>query len=245
MQRYDYTTQRLFVGDDLDAGGVICAERSQSNYLLSVLRMKQGAHLLVFNGRHGEWLGEISITGRKSCDINVVSQIRSQPEPPDLVYIFAPLKKGRLDYMVQKAVEMGVGQLQPVITAHTQIKKLNLERLRANIIEASEQCGILAVPQICQAVPLGVLLKDWNAERQIIYGDEATERDNSLELLAGLKGQKLALLIGPEGGFSEDERTQLRGASYVRPISLGPRILRADTAAVAALAVLQATAGDW
>ena len=244
MQRYDITTQRLYVGDDLVDGGHIVAERQQANYLLNVLRMKGGDKVLLFNSRHGEWLGEIDIKGRKACDIKLVSQTRPQPEPSDLVYLFAPLKKGRLDYMVQKAVEMGAGTLQPVITAHTQVSKINLDRARANVIEAAEQCGILSVPQVMEPVGFSELLAKWSDERVIIFCDEMAGKDDALSKLSRLKGKRLALLIGPEGGFSQDERAALRAMDCVQAISLGPRILRADTAAVAALALLQAAAGD-
>ncbi len=243
--RYDYTTQRLFVEHDLHDGLVLEAERSQANYLLNVMRMKAGAPLLLFNGRDGEWLGEICDVRRKACNIRLLSCTRTQPLPYDLVYLFAPLKKGRMDYMVQKAVEMGVGILQPVVTRYTQNSKLNLSRMRANALEAAEQCGILNLPTIREPEKLDRLLSDWDTERQIIYGDEAAQNHDLVEKLGHLRNSRLALLIGPEGGFCEEERAQLRAMKCVVPISLGPRILRADTAAVAALAVLQSVAGDW
>ncbi len=245
MQRYDITTQRLYVDDELDSDGLIVAGRQQANYLLNVLRMKDGSRVLLFNSRDGEWLGEISVSGRNACNIRLLSQTRPQPRPSDLIYLFAPLKKSRLDYMVQKAVEMGVGILQPVITAHTQVTKLNLQRARANMIEAAEQCGILSIAQILEPVGFAELLETWDDDRLIIFCDEMVEEGDGLDRLSSLKGKKLALLIGPEGGFSDDERLALRSMDCVHAISLGPRILRADTAAVAALAVLQATAGDW
>ena len=245
MQRYDFTTQRLFVDDELEHGARITAERGQANYLLNVLRMKNGDQVLVFNGRHGEWLGEILISRRKACDINLLSQTRTQPEPSDLVYLFAPLKKGRLDYMVQKAVEMGAGALQPVITAHTQVTSINLDRARANVIEAAEQCGILSLAQVMEPIGFSELLEKWDDERAIIFCDEMAGKDDTVVKLLRFKGKKLALLIGPEGGFSVEERAALHATDFVQPISLGPRILRADTAAVAALALLQATSGDW
>ncbi len=245
MERYNYTTQRLYVTSDLGRDIIIPAERSQANYLLNVLRMKNGSRILLFNGRQGEWLGEIANAGRKACDLKILSRTRCQPEPCDLVYLFAPLKKGRLDYMVQKAVEMGAGILQPVITRHTQISRLNLERLRANILEAAEQCGILSIPRLVEPAKLEDLLRSWNTNRSIIYCDEATDKTDGIKMLTQLSGKKLALLIGPEGGFSEEERLQLRALNHVYPMSLGPRILRADTAGVAALAIVQAIAGDW
>ncbi|MCF6320581.1 MAG: 16S rRNA (uracil(1498)-N(3))-methyltransferase [Rhizobiaceae bacterium] len=245
MERYDYKTQRLFVESDLQKDAVISLEKSHANYLLNVLRMKERAEILLFNGRQGEWLGEITNARRKACDIVLLRCTRQQPAPSELVYLFAPLKKGRLDYMVQKAVEMGAGTLQPVITAHTQFTKLNLNRLRANVIEAAEQCGILSVASLNEPVKLDDLLADWDNTRTIIYCDEATQNDETAKRLRDLKGKKLAVLIGPEGGFSDAERQRLRKMDCVLPISLGPRILRADTAAVAALALVQANAGDW
>lgn len=245
MERYDYKTRRLYVDVDLGSEITFRVERAQANYLLNVLRMKAGANVLLFNGRDGEWMGEICDAGRKSCNIRILSQTRAQPGPGDLVYIFAPIKKGRLDYMVQKAVEMGVGMLQPAITEHTQLTKFNIDRARANVAEAAEQCGILNLPKVCAPVKLNELLDSWNGERKIIYGDEAAADNDLVETLKPLKSEKLALLIGPEGGFSENERVRLRAMDCVVAISLGPRILRADTAAVAALAAVQAIAGDW
>jgi 16S rRNA (uracil1498-N3)-methyltransferase len=174
-----------------------------------------------------------------------VEQTRPQPPLPDLLYCFAPLKQGRLDYLVQKAVEMGAGVLQPVITQHTQVTKLGIERLQANAIEAAEQCGILAIPQVCEPMKLERLLADWDAARRLIFCDEDVGTDNPLSTLQAIAEHKLGLLVGPEGGFSDAERKELRALPFVTAIPLGPRILRADTAAVAALAVVQATVGDW
>ncbi len=245
MAKYDFTTQRIFVDLDLSANAKIQIERARANYLLSVLRMQSGDQVLVFNGRDGEWLGEICDVKRKSCGIHLLSITRNQPTPSDLQYLFAPIKKARLDYMVQKAVEMGAGELQPVISDFTQFSKINLERMRANVNEAAEQCGILSLAKVCEPQKLSDVLNNWNAERKIIFCDESAEHSNLHDILSPLKNQKLALLVGPEGGFSERERAQLLDLECVVAISLGPRILRADTAAVAALAVLQANAGDW
>jgi 16S rRNA (uracil1498-N3)-methyltransferase len=170
---------------------------------------------------------------------------RPQPALPDLLYCFAPLKQGRLDYLVQKAVEMGAGVLQPVVTRHTQVAKPGLDRLRANVVEAAEQCGILAVPEVRESEKLERLLGGWDPERRLIFCDEDASTNNPLPALQAVTERKLALLVGPEGGFSDDERRMLRTLPFVTAIPLGPRILRADTAAVAALAVIQATAGDW
>lgn len=243
--RANYRLQRLYVPHDLSKGVEFDADRQQSHYLANVLRMAQGAELLVFNGRDGEWSAEVSSIGRKAVGVAVREQTRPQPQSPDLVYAFAPLKAGRLDYLVQKAVEMGAGVLQPVITQHTQVSKPPLEKLEANVIEAAEQCGVLAVPPVRQPMKLDRLLGEWDRERRLIFCDEDAATDNPLPRLQSLKEDRLGLLVGPEGGFSEDERTMLRALPFVTAIPLGPRILRADTAAVAALALVQATRGDW
>ncbi|AZO09619.1 MULTISPECIES: 16S rRNA (uracil(1498)-N(3))-methyltransferase [unclassified Mesorhizobium] len=243
--RANYKMQRLFVPDDLEAGFEFDAGQQQSHYLAHVLRLGEGAELLLFNGRDGEWSAAIAGKSKKAVRLKVLERQRSQPPLPDLVYCFAPLKQGRLDYLVQKAVEMGAGVLQPVITQHTQVAKPGIERLRANVVEAAEQCGILAVPEVREAEKLERLLGGWDRERRLIFCDEDASTNNPLPGLRAVKEKKLALLVGPEGGFSEDERRMLRALPFVSAIPLGPRILRADTAAVAALAVMQATVGDW
>ncbi|HMM64705.1 MAG: 16S rRNA (uracil(1498)-N(3))-methyltransferase [Mesorhizobium sp.] len=243
--RANYKMQRLFVPDDLEAGAEIEASPQQSHYLTHVLRLAEGAQVLLFNGRHGEWTAAISARTKKAVRLSVRDLQRPQPPLPDLVYCFAPLKQGRLDYLVQKAVEMGAGVLQPVVTQHTQVAKPGIERLRANVIEAAEQCGILAVPEVREAQKLDRLLAGWDAGRRLVFCDEDASTDNPLPALRAIPEKKLALLVGPEGGFSDDERAMLRALPFVTAIPLGPRILRADTAAVAALAVMQATIGDW
>lgn len=243
--RANYRMQRLFVAADLAAGASIALEREQAHYLGTVLRMGAGAELLIFNGRHGEWRARISEIGRKGATLLLVEQTRPQPPAPDLVYAFAPIKAGRLDYLVQKAVEMGAGVLQPVITQHTQMKTVGVDRLQANALEAAEQCGILALPQVSEPVRLDALLAGWDPSRRLIFCDEGADTDNPLDALNAISERKFGLLVGPEGGFSEEERRQLRALPFVTAIPLGPRILRADTAAVAALALLQATIGDW
>jgi 16S rRNA (uracil1498-N3)-methyltransferase len=210
-----------------------------------VLRLAEAAEILVFNGRDGEWKARLTYPSRKKLLLEPVEETRPQPAAPDLHYLFAPLKVGRLDYMVQKAVEMGVGLLQPVMTQHVQGKITNLERLQANAVEAAEQCGILSVPKVAQPRKLRDILDGWPRERRIIFCDEGEESQNPLPALRGIQEQRLALLVGPEGGFSEEERSLLRSLDFITPIPLGPRILRADTAAVAALAVIQASVGDW
>ncbi|CAI2935934.1 Ribosomal RNA small subunit methyltransferase E [Aminobacter niigataensis] len=243
--RANYKMQRLFVPDDLSSGAAFDADPQQSHYLAHVLRLGEGAEVLLFNGRDGEWSARIAGRTKKAVRLEVLELQRPQPDHPDLVYCFAPLKVGRLDYLVQKAVEMGAGTLAPVITQHTQLAKPSIERLRANAVEAAEQCGILAIPEVREAVKLEQLLSNWDKERRLIFCDEDASTNNPMATLQGIKERKLALLVGPEGGFSDDERRMLRALPFVTAIPLGPRILRADTAAVAALAVIQAAIGDW
>jgi 16S rRNA (uracil1498-N3)-methyltransferase len=222
--------------------------REQANYLIAVLRLGEGDGLLVFNGRDGEWRADIADASRKAARLTVRGPTRPQPPTPDLHLLFAPLKHARLDYMVQKAVEMGAGVLRPVITRRTQVARVNIERMRANVVEACEQCGVLAVPRVDEPVALDRVLAAWEVDepgRRLIFCDEDDARDGPLAALAGLSAGPLAVLIGPEGGFDEEERRRLRAMSSVTAIPLGPRILRADTAAVAALAVVQAAVGDW
>ena len=246
MAAYDFSAPRLFVEADLLSGGEIPLERAQSNYLLNVLRLGSGKPVLAFNGRHGEWRAAIESSGRKSASLRLAEQTRPQPVRPDLDYLFAPLKHARLDYLVQKAVEMGVGRLRPVFTRRTVPGRVNGERMRANAIEAAEQCGILSVPEIAAEEGLQPALARVNAGRVLIFCDEDAPLANPLQALAAVpKGGPLALLIGPEGGFAPDEREMLLARENVLRISLGPRILRADTAAVAALALVQAAIGDW
>ena len=243
--RANYKLQRLFVPHDLAGGIEFDADKGQSHYLAHVLRMAEGAELLVFNGRDGEWNARIASIGKKTVRLSVGTQTRVQPPTSDLVYAFAPLKVGRFDYLVQKAVEMGAGVLQPVLTQHTQMTKPSLDKIEANVIEAAEQCGVLAVPAVRPVIKLDRLLGEWEADRRLIFCDEGSETDNPVAALREIRETKLGLLVGPEGGFSDDERRMLRALPFVTAIPLGPRILRADTAAVAALAVIQATIGDW
>ncbi|MBN9077146.1 MAG: 16S rRNA (uracil(1498)-N(3))-methyltransferase [Rhizobiales bacterium 65-79] len=243
--RANYRMQRLYVPDDLAEGSPVEPSAPQAHYLLNVLRLGDGAEILLFNGRDGEWRAALAPSGRKKAVLIPVEQTRTQPPLPDLLYCFAPLKQGRLDYLVQKAVEMGAGVLQPVVTQHTQVTKLGTDRLQANATEAAEQCGILAIPPVREPMKLERLLAEWEPGRRLIFCDEDVGTNNPLPALQAVEERSLALLVGPEGGFSDAERRQLRALPFVTAIPLGPRILRADTAAVAALAVLQATVGDW
>jgi 16S rRNA (uracil1498-N3)-methyltransferase len=248
MARYDFRLQRLFVRAALREGGEIEPTREQANYLLNVLRLGECDRLLVFDGVNGEWLAEVRPVGRRDCRLHLVECVRAQTTAGSVDWLFAPLKHARLDYMVQKAVEMGVARIRPVMTRHTQVGRINLERMEANVIEAAEQCGVITVPPIAEPVDLDRLLDAWpstDPDRRILFCDEHEETTNPLGLLVGLPRGPLAVLIGPEGGFAREERAVLHSKSFVTAIPLGPRILRADTAAVAALAVVQATLGDW
>jgi 16S rRNA (uracil1498-N3)-methyltransferase len=250
MAAYDFRTPRLFLDATLAAGGEVPLEREQANYLLNVLRLKPGGDVLVFNGREGEWHARLAASGRKGAKLSIVERKRAQTAAPDLHYLFAPLKHARLDYMVQKAVEMGAARLQPVLTRHTQAERINLARMRANAIEAAEQCGILNVAQIAEPVKFGEFARGWTADRVLIFCDEDAEVRDPVTLLAarggGIAGPlPISVLIGPEGGFAEEERQTLLNLPNVIRLALGPRILRADTAAVASLALVQAVLGDW
>ena len=248
MAAYDFTAPRLFVEADLAEGRVLPLERAQANYLLTVLRRAEGEPVLLFNGRDGEWRAEIVPQGRKSADLRVVAQTRPQPVPPDLHYLFAPLKTGRLDYMAQKAVEMGAGRLQPVFTRFTQGERIKRDRLQANTIEAAEQCGILAVPEIGEPARLPACLDALEADRLLVFCDEDAAVRDPVAALRGAadpdRPPPLAVLVGPEGGFHEEERALITARPNTVALSLGPRILRADTAAVAVLALVQAVLGD-
>jgi 16S rRNA (uracil1498-N3)-methyltransferase len=250
MARYDFRTPRLYVDQALAAGADIALEPAQAHYLVNVLRLKPDAPVLVFNGRDGEWRAALAARSRRTAELAVTTQTRLQPEPTDLHYLFAPLKRARLDYMVQKAVEMGASRLVPVLTRHTQAERINLVRMQANAVEAAEQCGILVLPGIADPEPLERALGRLEPERLLVFCDEdAPLADPVAALAAALPRQgatpPLAVIIGPEGGFAEEERALLlRRDNNVR-IALGPRILRADTAAVAALGLVQAVLGDW
>ncbi|HEV7636670.1 MAG TPA: 16S rRNA (uracil(1498)-N(3))-methyltransferase [Bradyrhizobium sp.] len=244
MALLDFRKPRLFVDAALGPGETVALERNQSNYLGNVLRLSAGDTILVFNGRDGEW--QASIAGRKRPDnLQIADRTRPQDRLPDVTYVFAPLKHARLDYMVQKAVEMGASTLQPVLTRFTQVSRVNSERMRANVIEAAEQCGILSIAAVAEPVPLDRYLSQREGERLLIFCDEAADATNPLPALQGESTVGMDILIGPEGGFAEEERAILLRQPRTLRLSLGPRILRADTAGVAALTLVQATLGDW
>lgn len=245
MPEFDFRAPRLFVDAPLREGVKIALERNQSNYLGNVLRLSAGDTILVFNGRDGEW--RAAIEGRKRPDgLTIIAQTRPQDRLPDIAYVFAPLKHARLDYMVQKAVEMGAAKLQPVLTRHTQVSRVNGERMRANVIEAAEQCGILSLAEVAEPIALERFLDSRDAVRLLVFCDEASDVAAPMQALQAAQGADgIDVLIGPEGGFAEEERTLLLRQPNTLRLSLGPRILRADTAGVAALALVQAALGDW
>ena len=246
MARYDFRSPRLFVDQPLQAGGLVPLDQPQAHYLRDVLRLPPGGGVLVFNGREGEWHGTLETAGKRVLAVRLAAQTRPQEGGPDLHYLFAPLKRARLDYMVQKAVEMGVARLAPVMTRHTQAERVNAARMRANAIEAAEQCGVLRVPEIAAPAALTEALAGLAPQRVLIFCDEdAPIADPAAALAAAAGSTALAVLVGPEGGFAEEERAMLLARPNIVRLALGPRILRADTAAVAALALVQAVLGDW
>ena len=245
MPSHDFRGPRLFVDAPLAQDGRVELDRDQSNYLGNVLRLAAGAEVLAFNGRDGEW--QAAIEGRKRPDgLVILQQTRPQDRLPDLAYVFAPLKHARLDYMVQKAIEMGAASLQPVLTRFTQASRVNTERMRANVVEAAEQCGILSIATVAEPMPLERFLSQRAVGRLLIFCDEAAELENPIQSLQGARATEgIDVLIGPEGGFAEEERALLLRQPKILRLALGPRIMRADTAAVAALALVQAVLGDW
>lgn len=246
MPPADFTSPRLFVVPPLAAGTTVALDRNQANYLGNVLRLGPGASVLIFNGRDGEW--RAAIDGRKRPEIlTAIEQNRPQNTLPDVVYAFAPLKHARLDYMAQKAVEMGARALQPVITRRTQASRVNTERMRANVVEAAEQCGILGIAGVAEPARLDDWLAARDAGRLLVFCDEGADLADPVAALEAARADEAGIdvLVGPEGGFTADERARLLGTSRLARLALGPRILRADTAAVAALALVQAVLGDW
>ena len=240
---------RLYVDQALGAGQPVALTEGQANYLFNVMRLARGAAVLLFNGRDGEWRASVAEASKRGgillCDL----QTAPLRLPPDLWLIFAPIKKARTDFIVEKAVELGAARIIPVQTRHTNSERIRQDRLQAHALEAAEQCGATFVPEVCDLIPLDKLLATFPTHRKLLWCDEA---------MVGQPARKMgdiarpshppdpwAILIGPEGGFSGDEQTRLRALPQVVPLSLGPRILRADTAAVAALTLWQSTLGDW
>lgn len=232
---------RLYVDSELGPSARVELDAAQANYLGNVMRLKQGDRLLVFDGRSGEWLAEIAETAKKRMTLAVVEPVRPQESVPDLWLAFAPVKKGKVDWLVEKAVELGVARLLPVITQRTIVDKLNLERMRAHIIEAAEQCGRTALAEIDEPMKLEAFLKNRDTARTLYFADES----GGEPMNGAFKPGPALILTGPEGGFTPDEAAAIRAAPNATAISLGPRILRAETAALAAVAAWMSSAGDW
>ena len=237
---------RLFVGSPLAAGAAVALDAAQAHYLVNVMRLKDGDEVCLFNGRDGEWRARLQEAKRKSCAAVPASRLRAQADEADLWLLFAPLKKARTDYLAEKATELGASLLWPVYTRRTVAERVNLDRLRANAVEAAEQSERLTVPELRAPAKLTDALQEWPAGRRLILCDESGAASPMADALTDVKpGEPLALLIGPEGGFAAAELDALRKLPFVKPVGLGPRVLRADTAALAALACLQALVGDW
>jgi 16S rRNA (uracil1498-N3)-methyltransferase len=248
MPRAHKTLPRTYIELTLAGGVPVVLGKDKTNHLLNVLRLKEGDGVVLFNGRDGAWLSRLTKAGKAGATLLPEVQVAHQTPPSDLWLGFAPLKTGRLDYVVQKATEMGAGTIQPVITTFTQVRRLKADKLEAYVLEAAEQCEVLTLPKVAEELELGALLSGWRRTqglRRLIFADEAAPSQSPVRTIRALDGLPVGLLVGPEGGFSEAERATLLEQDFVVPVSLGPRILRADTAAVAALAVIQAIIGDW
>ena len=218
--------------------------KEQGHYLTNVLRMVSGDALRVFNSADGEWLAYITEANKKTVQIRCEKNVSAATPPPDIDYLFAPLKHQRLDYLVQKATELGARRLRPIITARTVAERVNLDRMKANVIEAAEQCNLVYVPEVLEPQKFEAALRGWDATRTLIFCDETATNSDPIQVLQSIK-TPAAIIVGPEGGFTEDERRHLKSLPFVKGVSLGPRIMRADTAAVAILALVQAAIGDW
>jgi 16S rRNA (uracil1498-N3)-methyltransferase len=238
------TTPRLHVETPLSEGAEFALAQEQGHYLVHVLRQSSGDTVSLFNGNDGEWLAYITTVTKKSVQVRIERLTADVQAPPDIDYLFAPLKHARLDYMVQKATELGARRLRPVITQRTIAERVNLDRMKSNAVEAAEQCNLVFVPEVLEPLPLAKVLAGWDPSRRLIYCDETALVANPVEALKNIT-PPAAILVGPEGGFTSEERAHLKSLNFVTAISLGPRIMRADTVAIAALAVVQATIGDW
>lgn len=240
---------RLFLENDLRQDERVALSREQSHYLANVMRRKVGDTVSLFNGRDGEWAATISTVDKKSVSLSVTEQSRTQQAEPDLWFVFAPIKKARLDFIAQKATELGVSNLTPVITRRTIVDRVNTDRMKANAIEAAEQCERLTVPDIGEPLKLEQLLANWPEDRHIMFCDEELSGEPAHTALQATFGKSApgawAILIGPEGGFDDKERGLIKSMPNCVTVSLGPRVLRADTAAMAAISIWQSALGDW
>ncbi|MGH6855973.1 MAG: 16S rRNA (uracil(1498)-N(3))-methyltransferase [Aestuariivirga sp.] len=238
------TIPRLYSDQALGAHGEVPLTREQAHYLTVVLRLGDGDPVRVFNGRDGEWLAHLGQLSKRSASLRCETRLAHVNPPPDIDYLFAPLKHARLDYLVQKATELGARRLRPVITERTIAKSVNLERMRANVIEAAEQCNLVFLPEVAEPETLEKVLARWDKARALVYCDETADAADPIGTLRGI-GLPAAVLVGPEGGFAPSEKNLLKSFAFVTAISMGPRIMRADTAAVAVMALVQAVLGDW
>ncbi|MCV2867191.1 16S rRNA (uracil(1498)-N(3))-methyltransferase [Defluviimonas sp. WL0002] len=237
---------RLCVDHPLGPGQSVPLDEAQAHYLFGVMRQGVGGQVLVFNGRDGEWLAEVAEAGKRKGALSCMAQTAAQTQAPDLWLLFAPVKKARTDFIVEKAVELGAARIVPVATDFTNAERLRRDKAEAHVREAAEQCGALHLPEVDDIAPLAKVLARWDPARRILWADEdAAGRSSALQALLNEMPGPWAILIGPEGGFSGAERTRLRALPFVRPVPLGPRILRAETAALAALVLWQAALGDW
>ena len=240
---------RLSIEDSLSGGCTVTLEKDQSHYLVNVMRCKLGSHVSLFNGRDGEWVAEISDIQKRAVTLTLLSRQKEQLTEPDLWLVFAPIKKARLDFIAQKATELGVSHLQPVYTRRTIVERVKTERLHANAVEAAEQCERLTVPTIAEPEKLDIILKSWPVDRKIMFCDETLSGEPAHTALANTGSKNTnepwAILIGPEGGFDDVERKAIIEHSNTTVVALGPRVLRADTAAMAAISLWQSSIGDW
>lgn len=236
---------RLFVEAELSQGTGVPLERDQANYLFNVMRLSVGAQVLLFNGTDGEWRAEVVEANKRRGVLACREQTRAQSMPPDVWLLFAPIKKARTDFIVEKAAELGAREIHPVLTRYTNAERVRQDKLQAHAVEAAEQCGGVFVPPVMEPRKLATVLADWPEDRHLMFCDERIVAQAAQDVLSAAPNGKWAILIGPEGGFSEDEATAIRAIPQAHPVTLGPRILRADTAAVAALTLWQSVLGDW
>ena len=235
------STPRLFVDQPLSQGMLLPLEGAQANYLANVMRLKAGDPVRLFDDRTGEWLGEVSDAGKRRVMLHLTTRLREREAVPDLWLLFAPIKKGRIDWLVEKATELGIARLQPIVTQRTIVDRTNLDRLRAHAIEAAEQCDRTALPALDEPMKLAALLKGWDADRALLFADET----GGAPIAQIARPGPAAILTGPEGGFTPQERELIRATPGAIGMSLGPRILRADTAMAAAVSLWMGLAGDW
>ncbi|MBW8744508.1 MAG: 16S rRNA (uracil(1498)-N(3))-methyltransferase [Sphingomonas sp.] len=235
------STPRLFVDQGLNEGATLTLDGAQAHYLGNVMRLKTGDPVRLFDNRTGEWIAEVADAGKRNVMLRLTAKLRAREDVPDLWLLFAPIKKGPIDWLIEKATELGAARLQPVITHRTIVDRLNLDRLRANMIEAAEQCDRTALPELREPIKLPSLLKGWEESRMLLFADET----GGLPIAEIARAGPSAILVGPEGGFTPDERATIRATPGATAISLGPRILRAETAAAAAISAWMSAAGDW